>query len=61
MITSFHTAVIEYKPTAAALDTLSEPNDDIGSILIKASATSFVRDLSPGPSAPRIRAMGLSE
>jgi hypothetical protein len=53
-------ALTAYRETAAAFETLSDPNSPKKGILTKWSHNSRVRSRNPGPSAPRTKARGRS-
>ena len=53
-------ALTAYRETAAAFETLSDPNSPKKGILTKWSHSSRVRSRNPGPSAPRTKARGRS-
>ena len=53
-------ALTAYRETAAAFETLSDPNSPKKGILTKWSHNSRVRSRNPGPSAPRTNARGRS-
>jgi hypothetical protein len=53
-------ALTAYRETAAAFETLSDPNSPKKEILTKWSHNSRVRSRNPGPSAPRTKARGRS-